>query len=136
MTLHRFSILIVLAAIVALLAWPRISLGADKPAVYTAAQATQGATVYSKSCAACHGANLQGGAAPALTGAAFMHGWQGKSADDLYYIVSHDMPLGSPGSLKPDESIAILAFMLAKYGYPAGSVPLDPSKLKAITIAP
>ena len=136
MTVHRLSIIVVIATIGALLAWPETSSGADKPAVYTAAQATGGAAAYAKSCAACHGASLQGGSGPALAGAAFMKKWQAKSADDLYYIVSHDMPLGSPGTLKADEALAILALILQKNGYPAGSAPLDAAKVKTLTITP
>lgn len=134
MTLQRISICIALAAMAALLAWPKSSLGADKPAVYTTAQAAQGATVYSKSCAGCHGANLEGVAAPPLAGAAFMRNWQGKSADDLFYIVSHDMPADNPGGLKQAEYVAIMAYVLQKNGYPAGSTALDPAKLKPIQI--
>ncbi|HXF33691.1 MAG TPA: cytochrome c [Candidatus Acidoferrales bacterium] len=134
MTLHRISTYIVLAAASALLAWPKTSLGADKPAVYTAAQASQGTSLFSKSCAGCHGVNLEGVAAPPLAGAAFTRSWQGKSADDLFYIMSHDMPADNPGSLTQDQYVAILAYVLQKNGYPAGSTALDPSKLKGITI--
>lgn len=135
MILPRLTILVLVAAVATLLSTAKTSLGADKPAVYTAAQATQGATAFAASCAGCHGQNLEGVAAPALAGAAFLRGWQGKSADDLFYIISHDMPQDNPGSLKQDDYVSILAFILQKNGYPAGSAPLDPTKLKAITIS-
>jgi mono/diheme cytochrome c family protein len=133
---HRLSIFIVVAALTALLWLPKTTLGADKPAVYTAAQATQGAALFANSCAGCHGQNLEGTAAPALSGAAFMRSWNGKSADDLFYTISHDMPLDNPGSLKPDEYLSILSFVLQKNGYPAGTSPLSASQLKQITITP
>ncbi len=136
MTLHRILLFTLLAAVTALFSMPRTSLGADKPAVYTAAQGTQGATIFSNSCAGCHGANLEGIAGPPLAGAGFMRTWQGKSADDLFYIISHDMPADNPASLKQDEYVAVLAFILQKNGYPAGSAALDPTKLKGISINP
>jgi polar amino acid transport system substrate-binding protein len=113
---------------------PARSLGADKPAVYTDAQATAGATVFANSCAGCHGQNLEGVSGPPLAGQTFVKNWQGKSADDLFYIISHNMPADNPGSLKPDQYVDVLAFILQKNGYPAGSTPLDPSKLTQILI--
>jgi mono/diheme cytochrome c family protein len=121
---------------VALFSIPRTSQGADKPAVYLQAQAAAGATVFSNNCAGCHGVNLDGVSAPPLAGDRFMRGWQGKTADDLFYIMSHDMPADNPASLKPDEYLAVLAFVLQKNGYPAGPAALDPTKLKGITISP
>ena len=44
---------------------------AAKPAIYTDAQASAGAAVYAQSCAACHGSQLEGVAAPALKGQVF-----------------------------------------------------------------
>lgn len=136
MKLFRLSILAFAAAAAWQFGAPGASLGADKPAVYTADQAAQGATLFSASCAGCHGVNLEGVAAPPLAGSQFMKNWNGKSADDVYYIMSNQMPQDNPGSLKPNEYTAILAFVLQKNGYPAGATPLDPSKLKQITIAP
>lgn len=133
---HRLSALAFAAAVTSLVWSPLSSLGADKPAVYTADQAAQGAKLFSASCAGCHGANLEGVAAPPLAGSAFMGNWKGKGADDLYYVISKQMPLDNPGGLKPGEYTAILAFVLQKNGYPAGTTPLDPAKLAQITITP
>ena len=133
---QRHLVFTLVAAALALFLLPRTSLGADKPAVYSQTQASAGSTLFSTSCAGCHGANLEGVAAPPLTGAAFMRKWTGKSVDDLFYIISHDMPADNPASLKQDEYVAILAFILSKNGYPAGSTALDATKLKGITISP
>ena len=135
MNRSRIPAALVALVIGALLALPRLSYGADKPAVYTAEQATAGASAFSASCAGCHGQNLEGVAAPPLAGAAFLRNWNGKTADDLFYIMSHDMPADNPGSLTKDQYLSILAFVLQKNGYPAGSAPLDPTKLKAIAIS-
>jgi mono/diheme cytochrome c family protein len=58
---------LIAAALLIPLAAPLTSLAqASKPALYTDAQATAGAAVYAQSCAACHGSQLEGVAAPAL----------------------------------------------------------------------
>jgi mono/diheme cytochrome c family protein len=106
--------------------------GAD--GVYTQQQAAAGASVFADKCASCHGAKLEGVAGPPLAGPDFMKKWQGKSADDLFYIMLNQMPADNPGSLKPDQYVAILAFVLQENGFPAGDTPLDASKIKGLTI--
>lgn len=99
------------------------------PALYTSAQAHAGAKVYASSCLSCHGANLQGTAAPGVAGKEFLatarkNGW---SLEDVRTLVFENMPLSDPGSLKPDQYAAVMAFLLASNCYPAGSKPF-PSK--------
>jgi polar amino acid transport system substrate-binding protein len=94
-----------------------------KPALYTAAQATAGTTVYAQSCASCHGAQMEGIAAPALKGSTFgeMANAQSLTADSLLDVIANTMPQSDPGSLKPDEYNAVTAYILQQNGYPAGS---------------
>jgi hypothetical protein len=42
------------------------------------------------------------------------------------------MPLDKPGSLKPDEYLAIVAYVLSKNEIPAGDAPLTKATLKSI----
>ncbi|MDB5094846.1 MAG: alcohol dehydrogenase [Candidatus Eremiobacteraeota bacterium] len=79
-------------------------------APFTAAQAKAGATLYNQQCAACHGANLQGVSGPALTGTGFARSHLNLS--QVRSIVTTQMPLGAPGSLKPDQYASIIAFLL------------------------
>ena len=97
-----------------------------KLALYTDAQAQSGAALYSQACAACHGQQLEGVAAPALKGSAFgeMANAQGLTADALLDVISNTMPQSDPGSLKPDEYNAVTAYILQQNGYPAGSAAL------------
>ena len=78
---------------------------------YTQQQVAQGSAIYASSCAACHGANLQGISAPALTGPGFGHAHL--SGSQLRDAVTQRMPLTNPGSLKPDEYAAVMAFLLS-----------------------
>ena len=63
--------------------------------------------IYAKECAVCHGANLQGVSAPALTGPSF--GRSHLNGAQLRTVVVQTMPLTAPGSLKPDEYAAVMA---------------------------
>ncbi|MEJ0093720.1 MAG: PQQ-binding-like beta-propeller repeat protein [Methylocella sp.] len=88
-------------------------------APYTPQQVAQGAAVYARECAACHGAGLQGISAPALTGPSFGHSHL--NASELRTVVVQSMPLTAPGTLKPDEYASVMAYLL-KYNcvQPAG----------------
>ena len=80
-------------------------------APYTPQQVAQGSAIYASSCAACHGANLQGISAPALTGPGFGHSHL--NASQLRDVVTQRMPLTAPGSLKPDQYASVVAFLLS-----------------------
>jgi len=123
----RRSLLLLSAAAALIAALPHLA-GAQgaKPALYTADQATAGAAVYSQACAACHGAQMEGVAAPALKGSNFgeMATAQGLTADALLDVIANTMPQSDPGSLKPDEYAAVTAYILQQNGYPAGATAL------------
>jgi mono/diheme cytochrome c family protein len=105
--------------------------------VYTADQATKGEAVYKENCAACHGDNLEGsGPMPPLAGKDFLANWQGKTVGDLFEKTQTSMPATAPGTLTPEQTASLMAYVLAQGKYPAGSTPL-PDKmdaLKTITI--
>jgi len=105
--------------------------------VYTADQATKGDAVYKEQCAACHGDNLEGsGPMPPLAGKDFLTNWQGKTVGDLYEKTQTSMPATAPGTLTPEQTAHLMAYMLSVSKYPAGSAAL-PDKmddLKKITI--
>jgi alcohol dehydrogenase (cytochrome c) len=80
-------------------------------APYTKQQVAQGGEIYAKDCAVCHGANLQGVSAPALTGPSL--GRSHLNGSQLRTVVVQTMPLTAPGSLKPDEYAAVMAYLLS-----------------------
>jgi polar amino acid transport system substrate-binding protein len=121
----RRSLLLFSAALLATV--PHLAGAQDaKPALFTADQGTAGAAVYSQACAACHGPQLEGVAAPALKGSVFgeMATAQSLTVDSLLDVITNTMPQSDPGSLKPEEYAAVTAYILQQNGYPAGSTPL------------
>ena len=105
--------------------------------VYTEDQSRRGATLYTKECASCHGAQLTGGeSAPALTGDGFMSNWSGQTAGDLFERLRQSMPQDDPGRLSRQQDADVLAFLFNANGFPAGKTELDrqPEALKLIKI--
>jgi len=95
------------------------------PAIYTAAQATAGAGVFSKNCAICHGDALQGMAGPTLVGQNFASAASNYTVGAIFGEIAEQMPAGNPGSLTHDQYTQVMAFILSKNGYPAGATALD-----------
>jgi polar amino acid transport system substrate-binding protein len=99
------------------------------PALYTKDQAEAGAQVFATKCVSCHGANLQGTAAPSVAGTDFLttaehNGW---TLEVIRYLVVNNMPLDAPGSLSPTQYADVLAFLLAANCYPGDSKPFPPA---------
>ena len=108
--------------------------GPAAPPSFTPSQVTQGRAGYGKSCGACHGASLEGGAGVGLMGAPFARSWgDGRhNLRDFYEVVSKQMPKNAPGSLTEDEYLAITAFILEKNGYAPAKDKLTAAKLDAV----
>jgi mono/diheme cytochrome c family protein len=89
------------------------------PASYTADQAARGAQAYRATCARCHAAGTQ-------TGAAFATAWGGRRVYDLYSTLTNTMPQDNPGSLHDDQYADVVAYLLQMNHVPAGQVALRP----------
>lgn len=90
-------------------------------AVYIAAQATAGRSLYEEQCSSCHLPNLLGSNdAPALTGGNFLLAWQDSTITDLLNRIRTTMPANRPGSLSEQDAINLVAFLLQANGAPAG----------------
>lgn len=89
---------------------------------YSAAQATRGRASFEARCSVCHGLKLEGGVGPALAGEALAA--RRRSLGALFGFMTTNMPLGAPGSLDRNEYVAIMAYLLAKNGHPAGRAAL------------
>jgi mono/diheme cytochrome c family protein len=109
-----------------------------KDGVYTAEQSTRGETVYKGKCSSCHGDDLTGGGfAPALVGDPFFEQWNTRTLSDLSSQIKDTMPADKPGSLTPDSTADVLAYVLKSNGFPAGGAPLpnDAAALAQVAIA-
>ena len=103
--------------------------------IYSDAQATRGEKVYAASCASCHGDDLSGGGqTPPLAGKEFNGDWIDLSMGDLYDRTHLSMPADKPGSLTPEQTVDVIAYLLKKGSFPAGQadLPTDTAALKAI----
>jgi alcohol dehydrogenase (cytochrome c) len=101
---------------------------------YSPAQAKRGAAVFAAKCADCHGANLEGASASALTGPESLQRWAGQTAADLFARVK-TMPYGSPNTLKDAEYTDVLAFLLEKNGLASGKRDLTTAAMPKIQVA-
>lgn len=106
--------------------------------VYTSAQADRGRGFYNEHCANCHGGNLQGGEYRALTGDRFWTSWQEATVDRLLGHVSTNMPHSEDGSLKGTLGASvyadIVAYILSRNDFPAGSSPLTADSIAGVRI--
>jgi mono/diheme cytochrome c family protein len=104
--------------------------------VYTDAQATRGRALYQQRCALCHGATLAGGAAPPLSGSAFIAAWGGQPLSELASKIRNTMPANDPGKLTPSQSADLVAHILQTGKFPSGRAELgaDEAALKSIVL--
>jgi len=108
----------------------RVSASApsDAPS-FDHAQAMHGKSLYASSCAACHGAQLQGVTAPALIGPAFAPAANSHlTIGGIYGYMASNMPADRPGKMKDQDYADIMAFLLSSNGYRPGT-----AKLTAVT---
>lgn len=88
--------------------------------VYSETQAERGQILYDAQCASCHGIDLGGASAPALTGAEFSEFWNNRTLSDLLNKIQLSMPQTSPGSLTLTQSADLVSYMLQVGKYPTG----------------
>jgi mono/diheme cytochrome c family protein len=104
---------------------------------YTDEQAKRGEAVATKLCTSCHGPELSGGeAGPALVGLEFMGNWNNLTVADLYDRVHSTMPADAPGTLTPQQTSDVAAYVFKLNKFPAGKseLPTDLAALKGIKI--
>lgn len=116
-----------------------------EPSDPLAAQIEHGKTLYTETCAGCHGAGGEGTAkGPPVVGAeAFPfdprpgseRAVQFKTAADVFAWAIEHMPADDPGSLSQDEYLAIFAFDLSANGVKLEK-PLDGAAAAAIVLHP
>src|SRR5262245_17881979 len=111
------------------------------------AQVAHGQKLYGEHCASCHGDSGEGSKkAPPVVGkealpldppaTAKKRKAQFHTAKDVYDFVSKNMPGKKPGSLKPEEYLAILAFDLKANGVDMSKTKLEAASAGKIVIHP
>ena len=116
--------------------------------------AGEGGDVYSRKCAACHGANGEGGSAEALVGAEPVtmapfgpayEQWRGSRPDvpftignywpyatTIFDYVRRAMPASAPGSLTANETYSLVAWLLARNGIIGATDPMNAETLPRV----
>jgi alcohol dehydrogenase (cytochrome c) len=112
-----------------------IPLGAQSLATpnFTSAQAAQGKAAFDRSCASCHGPNLDDGEfAPPLRGNDFRLRWGARPLDTLLDEMSRTMPPAAPNSLGDAVYAQLLAYLAQENGVTPGTRELaaDPAALR------
>ncbi len=99
--------------------------------VYTAPQAARGKAVYNAYCEKCHGIELAGGrkdtgmgGGPPLKGSGFFQDWERQNVSSLMSKISGTMPLDSPASLRSNDYVDLIAYILSGNEYPTGNAEL------------
>lgn len=105
--------------------------------VFSKAQVQRGKTAYLRSCQGCHSSNLQGeGIEPPLIGDLFIDAWREDKLFSLYDYVATRMPKEgrktSPGSLTEQQYLDIVAYILDRNGFPAGTPELKSEQLSTV----
>jgi mono/diheme cytochrome c family protein len=107
-----------------------------KDGVYTEAQSERGAAAAKTGCAACHGRTMKGGMlGPSVVSDTFKGNYDGTPLADLFDKIQMTMPQNNPGTLTPEATADLVAFILKLNDFPAGEteIPTDPEALKQIT---
>lgn len=92
-----------------------------KAGVYTAAQADRGQALFRSQCASCHAPNR-------FTDEFFYISFAGKPMWEMFDVISDTMPEDKPGSMKPEEYVDVMAYLLKLNDFPAGQTELPTGK--------
>jgi nitrate/TMAO reductase-like tetraheme cytochrome c subunit len=101
---------------------------------YTEEQAATGARTFAQSCAHCHGANLEGGAGPALKGASWQQLYGGAKLLTVWGEIKGPMAQYAGTTFATQQSLDLLAYLLKQNGLPAGKQPLADTRELSDTI--
>jgi nitrate/TMAO reductase-like tetraheme cytochrome c subunit len=101
---------------------------------YTEEQAATGGKTFAQSCAPCHGANLEGGAGPALKGTSWQQLYGGAKLLTVWGEIKGPMAQFAGTTFATQQSLDLLAYLLQRNGFPAGKQALVDTKELSDTI--
>ena len=132
---HVVAMIVLVAGAGALAQAPSVRDG-----IYTAAQAEQGQAVYDEQCVSCHGpvTAFVPEMAALLADHTFRNRWRGRSLGEMFELIRDTMPQDAPGSLSPQQSAELVAYILSGNRLPAGDLALtdDVERLGQIMFEP
>ena len=99
--------------------------GAQTPGPFSRDQVNDGRKGFAENCAACHGSDLSGVEAPALTGKIFTDHWGGKNTAEFYKYIQTNMPMCHGGVLGNAAYAELVAFLLWANGAEPGANDFD-----------
>ena len=94
--------------------------------VYGSLQADRGRVVYEERCVSCHGAmsSITPDMAALLSDHTFRARWAGRSLAELFELIRETMPQDEPGTLQPEQTTDLLAYILRSNRLPVGDLDL------------
>jgi len=95
---------------------------------YSVEQATAGEKLFADSCTGCHGAKLQGGAGPALSGVTWKQRFGGTKLLTVWGEIKGPMADYAGKTFTTQQSLDILAYLLQQNGLAAGKNPLTDTR--------
>lgn len=101
--------------------------------VYTDDQAKRGEAAYGAACSRCHRDDL-GGYGGVLLGGKFMDRWREDSLNSFFRNVQKTMPRDAPASLSDTSYLDIVAYVLRRNQFPAGTTELTLAELADIRV--
>ena len=108
--------------------------------IYTTEQAGQGQALYEDRCVSCHGelTAFVPEMAALLADHTFKSRWQNRTVGELFELIQVEMPQDAPGTLSPEQTADLVAYILSGNRLPAGEVPLtgDVEQLRRISFEP
>lgn len=139
----RVRIVALLAVVVVLSA--AVAVRADRgqkttnDGVYTKAQADGAQAQFDKVCASCHAFTVAEKKKPEdlpLGDEPFFKNWEGKALDEIVSVIVLTMPNDGSAVVNEDEALNLVAYVLQRNGFPAGSAPLTKAAASALLARP
>jgi len=95
---------------------------------YSLEQAADGEKLFAASCSGCHGAKLEGGAGPALSGVTWKQKFGGAKLLTVWGEIKGPMADYAGKAFTTQQSLDILAYLLQQNGLAAGTRPLTDTR--------
>lgn len=109
---------------------PSVTARAPASTTFSAVQADRGRDTFRARCTECH-------SSAEFAEPRFRYRWAQRSAGSLYRFIRTSMPETAPGTLEPEEAVALVAYILRMNGFRpgAGELAADRAILDGISLA-